>query len=533
MFFRSLLLLCFSLTLLAPVLWAAAPTEPAIPPPPFDDILFPNALSHYEELEAEKEITTIGGKLLHRVQEQPFNLIASLVFLCAILHTFVANKFMQRAHEIEHAHARRLAERGGRAEDKPYEDARDDVSLRGRLYHFLGEVEAVFGIWVLVLGVLMVGYFTIVSGSLIAAWHTFEWYIAHTVEYTEPMFVVIIMAIASTRPILRLAERIMGRVAGLGKGSPAAWWVTILSIGPLLGSFMTEPAAMTISALLLAKMFYDYRPSAKFAYATLGLLFVNVSVGGTLTHFAAPPVLIVAAKFDWTLPFMFLHFGWKAILGILVANTLYFFIFRKDFSRLQRLEANQESESTPWPERSIPIPSWITITHVLFLGWTVLTAHFPPLFIGGFLFFLGFTTMTGHHQNAVQLKPALLVGFFLAGLVIHGGLQQWWIAPVLGSLGEIPLMLGATLLTAVNDNAAITFLSSLVPEILAAPELKYAVMAGAVTGGGLTVIANAPNPAGQSILSRYFDGGVNPIYLFLAALVPTIIMGLCFMAIPH
>ena len=59
--------------------------------------------------------------------------------------------------------------------------------------------------------------------------------------------------------------------------------------------------------------------------------------------------------------------------------------------------------------------------------------------------------------------------------------------------------------------------------------LKYAVVAGAVTGGGLTVIANAPNPAGQSILQRYFPEGISPLGLLLGALAPTVIMGLCFL----
>ncbi|MBT6143845.1 MAG: hypothetical protein HOH74_00370, partial [Gemmatimonadetes bacterium] len=156
--------------------------------------------------------------------------------------------------------------------------------------------------------------------------------------------------------------------------------------------------------------------------------------------------------------------------------------------------------------------------------------HFRTLFPNrnGFVhFFLGFAQATASHQNRLDLKPPLLVGFFLAGLVIHGGLQGWWIAPVLGSLGEVPLMMGATVLTAFNDNAAITYLSTLVPGFTDA--LKYAVVAGAVSGGGLTVIANAPNPAGQSILKRYFEHGISPAGLLKGALVPTLIMGLSFM----
>ena len=118
------------------------------------------------------------------------------------------------------------------------------------------------------------------------------------------------------------------------------------------------------------------------------------------------------------------------------------------------------------------------------------------------------------------------MGFFLGGLVVHGGVQGWWIEPVLGRLSEIPLMLGATILTAFNDNAAITFLSTLVPAFT--DSLKYAVVAGAAAGGGLTVIANAPNPAGQSLLKKYFDNAVSPIGLLKAALLPTVIAWLCF-----
>ena len=171
------------------------------------------------------------------------------------------------------------------------------------------------------------------------------------------------------------------------------------------------------------------------------------------------------------------------------------------------------------------------VVHLLFLAWTVFNAHYPVLFIGGFLFFLGFMAITKTHQNQVELKGAIMVGFFLAGLVTHGGLQGWWIAPVLGSLSEIPLMLMATILTAFNDNAAITYLATLVPEENFGILSRYAVVAGAVTGGGLTVIANAPNPAGQSILGRFFDHGVNPAKLAISALIPTVIMGICFMAL--
>jgi hypothetical protein len=345
-------------------------------------------------------------------------------------------------------------------------------------------------------------------------------------DFIEPVFVVVIMTMAATRPILKTAERVLSIVADWGKGSPASWWLTILTFGPLLGSLITEPAAMTISALLLSQKFYQCRPSTKLAYATLGLLFVNVSVGGTLTHFAAPPVLMVAPKWGWGLTHMLTHFGWKAVVAILAANFLYFGMFSRELRALKYHASDQDNTSLA-VDSSSALPVWVTAIHILFLIWTVLTSHDPVLFIGGFLFFLAFLQATEHHQDDLALRPALLVGFFLAGLVVHGGLQGWWIGPVLRRLADTPLFIGAVVLTAFNDNAAITYLASLVPTL--ADSAKYAVVAGAVVGGGLTVIANAPNPAGQAILGRFFPNGVAPLGLLLGALVPTLLMGVLFL----
>jgi Na+/H+ antiporter NhaD/arsenite permease-like protein len=336
---------------------------------------------------------------------------------------------------------------------------------------------------------------------------------------------------AASRPILKLSEQLMACVAAIGKGSPAAWWLSILTIGPVLGSFITEPAAMTICALLLAEKFYQRKPSSRFAYATLGLLFVNVSVGGTLTHFAAPPVLMVAEKWHWGIRQMFIEFGWKAVVGIVVANVVYYFAFRREFQVVSPpLSFHEPLTPTLSPsdgERERIIPIWITAVHLVFLSWTVINNHFPALFIGGFLFYIAFTQATEHHQDELSLRPALLVGFFLAGLVVHGGLQGWWIGPTLRRLSEVPLFFGAVALTAFNDNAAITYLASLVPDF--GESLKYAVVAGAVAGGGLTVIANAPNPAGQSILGKFFPDGVSAWRLFLGALIPTLIVCAAFL----
>jgi len=466
--------------------------------------LFPIPLDSYGDADLIKS-GNIFAVLGNRITHTPFNLFASLIFLFAIVHTFAAIKITGIAKKMELTHAEKMRKSG-----KSEEEIEQDPPVMAEMLHFFGEVEAIFGIWVIVLAAVTISFYD---------WSTFKIYIAQTVNYTEPMFVVVIMALAATRPVMQLAKQI------------GAWWLSILTLAPILGSFITEPAAMTIAAMLLAEQFYRLKPSSKLAYATIGLLFVNISVGGTLTNFAAPPVLMVKTPWDWTSSFMTLNFGWKALLGILISNLIYYFAFKKEFSKFASdFEAEAEMEKDlERHEDSIPI--WITAVHLLFMGWTVLNAHYPPLFIGGFLFFLGFAMATKAHQSHINLKPPLLVGFFLAGLVTHGGVQAWWIAPVLGSLGDLPLMLMATVLTAFNDNAAITYLSTLVPDF--AISAKYAVVAGAVTGGGLTVIANAPNPAGQSILSKFFPGGVNPAKLALGAIIPTVIVGLAFMAIPQ
>ena len=503
---RLILLVILAGALSAPDLDAAASSVSAGPG-------FPLPLDHY----ADAGRAGILEILAHRVAVDPFNLVASIIFLLAIVHTFLATKFTHLAHQWRDDHAAKIRARRTTEESAIVEGAKEPVSFKAEVMHFLGEVEAIFGIWVVPL---------VVAITLEKGWPAAERYISHGVVFTEPMFVVVIMCIAATRPVLRFAEQGLRMVAKLGGERPAAWWLSILTVGPLLGSFITEPAAMTICALLLARQFYDLNPGVKFRYATLGLLFVNVSVGGTLTHFAAPPVLMVAAKWHWNTAHMLTHFGWKAIVGIVVSNLIYFAVFRREFAKLRRSVEGDE-QPAPWSDRTDAVSAWVTVVHLGFLGWTVFTAHYPALFVGGFLFFLAFTAATEHHQNPLSLKPALLVGFFLAGLVIHGGLQGWWIEPMLARLGETPLLLGATLLTAFNDNAAITYLATLVPSFT--DGLKYAVVAGAVTGGGLTVIANAPNPAGQSILAGYFCDGVAPLSLALGALIPTAIMAACFL----
>lgn len=446
--------------------------------------------------------------LAARAELYPFNIAATGIFLLAVTHTFFAKRFLTWAHDAQHHEDERRRALG----------LAPKLSFKAEVLHFLGEIEVVFGLWVVAVLVAIAAHFD---------WDTAVAYM-DSVNFTEPMFVVVIMAIAASHPVVTFAQAALKRVAALGGGTPAAWWATILTVGPLLGSLITEPAAMTISAVLLGRRFYAYRPSTRLQYATLGLLFCNISIGGTLTHFAAPPVLMVARTWDWSLGFMAMNFGWKACIAIVAANVLYFTVFRAELDGLAR-RAPQVPDEVEEGGVEEQVPAWVIAAHLAALGWTVAFAHHPVLFVGGFLFFLGFAATTAPYQTPIDLKPPMLVGFFLAGLVIHGGLQAWWIAPTLGALTDVPLFGGAVVLTAFNDNALITYLATLVPSLN--DSLKYAIVAGAVTGGGLTVIANAPNPAGQALLARYFDGGISPLGLLAGALVPTLIAAVCYLAL--
>jgi hypothetical protein len=466
---------------------------------------FPPPLQSYDD----SHLKGVWEVLQNRVRQAPFNLWATVLFLLAVIHTFLSHQFVKLAHVLENRHHRRHLEAGKTNEEIP-------ACMSARVLHFFGEVEVIFGMWVVPLVALM---------SWEVGWHPTLDYLNGSVHYNEALFVVVIMALSSTRPVMQLAETLLRFFARLGGGGPGAWWLAILTVGPVLGSFITEPAAMTISALLLARQFYALKPKPVFAYATLGLLFVNISVGGVLTHFAAPPVLMVAAPWQWNTPFMFRHFGWIAVCGIVFANAIYYLALRRELARLKSEQGPVAADLPHGKKRTIPL--WVTAGHLVFMAWSVWNAHYPVLVIGGFLFFLAFYEVTADYQSDLQLRSPILVGFFLAGLVVHGGLQQWWIQPVISRLNYLPLMFGALGLTAFNDNAAITYLSTLVPGLTEG--MKYAIMAGAITGGGLTVIANAPNPAGQSILKQYFPDGISPMGLLLGALPATAILLIFFL----
>ena len=407
-------------------------------------------------------------------------LAGAILFALALVHSFAAKSFELLAH--------RYPRHAG-------------------LFHLLGEVEVVFGFWAFVLVVAM----AVIAGGQAAIDY------AESRQYTEPLFVFVVMVVAASRPVLvamRGLLELLARLAPLRAELALAWLG--LALVPLAGSLVTEPAAMTLAALMLAPQVFRQGIPEWLKYGALGVLFVNVSVGGTLTSYAAPPVLMVAGAWGWDSAFMAASFGWKAALAVLVNATGICLLLRKHLSAAAPAEP------------AAHVPPAVAAIHLAFLAAVVALAHHPVLFLGLFLLFLGFTQAYQRYQDPLILKEGLLVGFFLAGLVVLGGMQQWWLQPLVSRLEPTALFFGTLGLTAITDNAALTYLGSLIDGLPA--HARYMLVAGAVAGGGLTVIANAPNPAGIALLRRGFnDESIGAAGLLLGALAPTAVAAAAFL----
>lgn len=418
--------------------------------------------------------------------------VAAAIFAIAVLHTFSAKLFERLSHRYPNHHG---------------------------VFHLLGEVEAVFGFW----SIILFGWLIFAEGFKSAVDYV------DTRNYTEPLFVFAIMVVAASRPVMESAR---GLVSTLARALPltqsSARYFLLLTLVPLLGSFITEPAAMTLAALMLLPYFRNHTPTG-FKYATIGALFVNVSIGGTLTHFAAPPVLMVAAKWQWDTVYMLTHFGWKSAIAVCINGAIVTWLYR---DVLKKSDAEIRDALATAESGKEAIPTVMIGLHLLMIAGVVLFAHHPPIFLGIFLLFMGIATAYPQFQERLILREGLMVAFFLAGLVVLGGMQSWWLQPLLSNMSPTAVYYGATALTAITDNAALTYLGSLVEGL--SEEFKYALVAGAVTGGGLTIIANAPNPAGAAILRKQFeDENINPLGLLAAAAGPTIVTILCFQLLTH
>lgn len=416
-------------------------------------------------------------------------LIATFCFVCALIQSLNARRILDLSDELK--------------EKRPY------IS---RFLHFAGEPEIVMGLWAAVFLFALMVLWGFEAGL--------QW--MDNRVFSEVIFIFVIMVLASTRPITDFAESIISKLANIMPVAPhLRMYFSIMLIGPLLGSLITEPAAMTISALLLKDAIFKplrTKITDKFFYTTLAALFVNVSVGGTLTHFSAPPVLMIARVWEWDTPFMFMNFGWKALLAVLLNTGIATWINR---------EKLKSTVSTVIPVEKKKAPFWITMVHLVFVTFCVLAVHHPAFVVGLFLFFLGFYNITREEQSEVKIEESLLVGFFLGGLLILTAKQGWWLKPILASIQDLPLYIGTLALAPVTDNAAITSLASQVETLT--DHSKYLIVAAAVVGGGMTIIANAPNPAGFTLLREFCPGrNLKPLQLFLRASVPTLLTALIF-----
>lgn len=421
---------------------------------------------------------------------QSIEFVATALFALALLHTFLASRVEHLSH-LYPSHA--------------------------GLLHLFGEVEVVFGLW----AALLVLAITAIDSSQSAITYL------ESRDYDEPLLVFVLMVIAASRPIIEAAGTINDRIARVLPLNPViARFLVVMSIMPLLGSFITEPAAMTVAALLLREQFLRHDLPTWFKYAVVATLFVNISIGGSLTPFAAPPVLMVAAKWDWDITFMMSQIGWRAMIAV-AFNAIVLTWIGHRWLRVLPVDIKAADQKV----RGQSVPLSVTFIHIAFLATAVIFHHYPVVFMGLFLFFLGYTAAYPRYQTRLMLREALLVAFFLAGLVVLGGLQAWWLQDLLTGLTPSVLFFSATALTAITDNAAITYLGSLVEGTDAA--FRYALVTGALAGGGLTVIANAPNPAGYSLLKDCFpEKTIAASRLFLWALAPTLVAISAFLLLP-
>lgn len=413
-------------------------------------------------------------------------ILGTIFFALAILHTFLVRFFHILSEKYEKG------------------------SVLYGVFHFLAEIEVVFGIWAalfLICKIIVIGWIPTVEYM-------------DSLHFTEPLFVFAIMVLSATRPVLESARKFIqfcgAMVQKIVPASPQVIDICVLLIlGPLSGSLITEPAAITVTALLLRDMLQT--STERMIYFLIAVLFVNISIGGALTPFAAPPILMVAKTWGWDIAYTFTHFGWKSMAAVIVNSLFFAWYFRKEISS-STISLGQLSKRNEFRN----IPFGIVFVHFVFLILLVVTSHHPNIFMGLLLLFLGVATVTQKYQQALRLRESLLVAFFLAGIMVFGPFQKWWLQPLLESLSDGALFWSATFLTAVTDNAALTYLGTQVSGLSEAS--KYALVAGAIAGGGLTVIANAPNAAGYSILNAKFpNGSMSPVKLLGAALVPTLI----------
>ncbi|ANH78750.1 putative Na+/H+ antiporter [Candidatus Chlamydia sanziniae] len=417
---------------------------------------------------------------------------ATALFFCSIFHTFLTPWLHRLCQSYEH---KKLV----------VPEFWKHYAPISEFYRLVSKVEIVFCLW----SVPLFCWFLYTEGYRI----TLAYF--NSRNYSFAVFVMVILVLLESRPIVYLAERLLSTIAKIGRTSPKSWWWTLMIATPLLSALLKETGAMIIGATLLMRHFYIFSPSRRFAYATMGLLFSNISIGGLTSSMSSRALFIILPSIKWKCSFLLQYFSWKAIIAILVATAVYYLIFRKEFDKFPEIPNIKHliKDRIPW---------WIICTHIILVSAILLSRSNPLFMTTILLFYLGFRRFTIFYQEPINIPKVCFVGLFYAGLVIFGDLQEWWVLNLMQGMSDFGYMLTSYGLSIFLDNALVNYLVHNLP--VATDCYLYLVITGCMAAGGLTLVSNIPNIIGYLILKPAFRmSSIHFGSLFLAALVPSII----------
>lgn len=422
---------------------------------------------------------------------------ASALFFCAIIHIFLT-PWLGRLHRL-YQHKKMM-----------FPGRWKQYLLLSECFGFLNKIELVFIVWAVPLFVI----FVCCEGYRVAMAYF------NSRNYVSSLFIMIMLIFLESRPIECLSERIFSNIAKLGYQSPKCWWWTIMLFAPLSTFFLKETGAMIIGATLLAKHFYRFYPSSRFGYATLGLLFSNISIGGLLTAFSSRALFIILPSVKWGNEIVIKHFCWKAVLSMLISTTIYYFVFKKEFHSFPRSVVNKAVVEDD-------IPYWVILVHIVLVGLLISTNTIPLFMMAILIFYLGFQRFTIFYQHSINISKTCCVGLFYAGLVIFGELQEWWVLELMHRMSDFGYMLTSYGLSIFLDNALVNYLVHNLP--VATDCYLYLVITGCMSAGGLTIISNMPNIVGYLIIKPAFQVPSFSMWrLFISAAVPSVLALLVF-----
>lgn len=417
---------------------------------------------------------------------------ATVLFFFSVVHTFLTPWFYQRFQVCKH-------------KKMIFPEKWKKYLWLSECYRLLSRVETVFILWAVPLFL----WFLYTEGYKM----TISYF--NSRNYIFSLFIIIMLLLLESRPIVYLSECIFSSIAKIGKQSPRCWWWTLMIATPVSSVLLKETGAMIIATTLLSRSFYRFAPSTRFAYATMGLLFSNISLGGLTTGLSSRALFIILPSVKWGNSFILKYFCWKALIAILISTTVYYLIFRKEFARFPKVVTVLSNVK----ER---MPKWIICVHILLIVAVILARFVPLLMVAILIFYLGFQRFTIFYQRPMRIGKACFVGLFYAGLVIFGELQEWWVLELMHRMPDFGYMMTSYVLSIFLDNALVNYLVHNLP--VATDCFLYLVIAGCMSAGGLTLISNIPNIVGYLALQSFFPSSSFSLgWLFLFALGPSII----------